>query len=204
MGTGHWGGGCARRHDAGRQHRFGDGARTASRDQELAGAAVGMAGARTGDFMAANFINCARCEAPFALLPGESLPKGWILVDGEPVCADCANVAPAMEAMLRRVIQESPRAIAIGPGAAVGEDGRPIETPSRFRGCRIGHEIALGLVGIEIRAGAAPPPGRDERVRFLLHANELDLLIIELDTIRAELAASQTPGTAAREGGLNG
>jgi hypothetical protein len=134
-----------------------------------------------------NIVHCSKCTAPFALLAGETMPKGWTIVDGEPVCGDCTNVGPSMEAMMRRVIQDSPRAVAIGPAE-----------PSRFRGCRIGHEIALGTAAIEIRAGANPPEGRDERVRFLLHGNELDHLIIELSAIRAELTAS--PPTDAGEG----
>lgn len=64
---------------------------------------------------------------------------------------------------------------------------------NRFRGCRIGHEIQLGAVGLQIRGGATPPNGRDERVQFLLMPEDLDEMIVCLSAIRAELQQIEHP-----------
>lgn len=134
-------------------------------------------------------IQCARCNSGFVLLPGQELPPRWKLVGGAPVCTDCARPKNKDRAAPDRSSRER----------SIGSTER-----SRFRGCRIGHEIALGQAAIQIRAGGRPPEGRDEAVQFMLDQNAIDQLIIELHVIRAELTASMLPGTVAREGGLNG
>lgn len=127
---------------------------------------------------------CARCETAVVLAAGE-LPKGWVIVDGGAICADCdaaTSRRPQPRLCEPTGLQPAPRAKekAIGPAA-----------PARYRGCRVGHEIALGHAAIQIRAGASPPGGRDEAVQFLLDENGMDQLIIELGVIRAELVASR-------------
>lgn len=134
-------------------------------------------------------VECARCETPAVLFtasdccsdgvgaPNAALPKGWALVAGKPHCPDCRR-GPS------RLV--SPR-----PPSTAPRGLRPIgpDQAGRYRGCRVGHEIALGHAAIQVRAGASPPPGRDEAVQFLLDANGFDELIIELSAIRAELVA---------------
>lgn len=65
--------------------------------------------------------------------------------------------------------------------------------PSRVRGCRVTHQIIGGMARIDIRAGGHPPPGRDERVPFLISAAELDDLRAHLDGIRADLVQAEHP-----------
>jgi hypothetical protein len=133
-------------------------------------------------------IHCAGCDSRFVLLPSQDLPPGWQLVDGiAPVCTDCTRPKNT----LRAAPDRSSRERSFGPSER-----------SRFRGCRVGHEIALGQVAIQIRAGARPPEGRDEAVQFLLGPQDLDEMIVHMRAIRAELTASQLPGTFAREGGM--
>ncbi len=63
---------------------------------------------------------------------------------------------------------------------------------SRFRGCRLGHEIVRNLVNLRIHAGSAPGrPAVDEPAQFLLGLSGLDDLLDELRTIRAELADAE-------------
>jgi hypothetical protein len=114
---------------------------------------------------------CSACEIWTILADRDVLPKGWTLVDGEILCSDCA---PPRGGALRQAVR-----------AAAPAEPKP--KPARFHGCRIGHEIAFGIVAIQIRAGATPPAGRDDRVQFLLAPHELDELIIELAAIRAKL-----------------
>lgn len=148
-----------------------------------------------------HMIQCANCESSFVLLPGQELPPSWKVIDGEPLCGDCA---PPRKGALRAAIREGECDRPTGPTGrshphqSVGPDER-----SRFRGCRVGHEIVLGFVAIQIRAGAKAPPGRDEAVQFMVDRHEIDELIIHLSAIRAELVASQTPGAAAREGAVS-
>jgi hypothetical protein len=150
----------------------------------------------TIDIPPPRLIRCVNCESQFVLLPGQTLPPRWKLIGGEPVCTDCATpekgALRAATGRMPRVEPASTRSIGV------------TEQPRKYHGYRIGYEIALGFAAIQIRAGSKPPPGRDEAVQFMLDRHELDDLVIHLSTIRAELVASQTPGTAAREGRLNG
>lgn len=118
---------------------------------------------------------CGACERWTVLADRDAMPKGWVLIDGEALCPDCAR--PRAGA-LREAIRDD--ALVQAP-----------KQPSRFRGCRIGHEIAFGIAAIQIRAGAEAPQGRDERVQFLLAPHELDELIIELGAIRDQLTQSE-------------
>lgn len=118
---------------------------------------------------------CANCESS-VVLAGEQLPKGWVVVEGQALCPDCAPPQPP--GALKAAIAESSakeKSVAMDMGE------------SRYRGCRIGHETAFGVAALQIRAGAKPPAGRDETVNFILDAHGLDELIIELSAIRAEL-----------------
>ena len=112
---------------------------------------------------------CARCEASVVLVLGQ-LPPGWRLKGGQATCSDCLRGASPLQPVV--------------PAAA---NGPARHTPHRYRGCRISHEIALGMAAIQIRAGATPPEGRDERVQFLLDVPAIEQLIVELGTIRAEI-----------------
>jgi hypothetical protein len=63
---------------------------------------------------------------------------------------------------------------------------------SRFRGCRVGHEIIRDHVVLEIRAGSIA--GRaidDEPAQFLISRTGLDDFIDELRSIRAKVAAAE-------------
>jgi hypothetical protein len=117
---------------------------------------------------------CSRCETTVVLV-GKALPRDWHIVDGEAVCGDCV---PDDRRMCRPRARPHANERRIGPAE-----------PSRHRGCRIRHEVAFGMAAIEIRAGTAPPLGRDEPVQFLMAPDGIDNLIIELDAIRAELKA---------------
>lgn len=129
---------------------------------------------------------CSGCER-WTVLAGTKPPKGWVVIDGQALCNDCA---PPPKGALRHAIGRSP----------AKSKSVPAGSNSRYRGCRVGHEVAFGLAALQIRAGASPPAGRDEEVQFLLDANALDELIIELSAIRAELVASAAPDAIVREG----
>ncbi|RST30138.1 hypothetical protein HMF7854_04335 [Sphingomonas ginkgonis] len=123
----------------------------------------------------AKLAQCERCETSVFLV-GDQLPEDWIRVNhpargSTAYCPDCQHAAPKARTSGARAIATQPA----GPA------------PSRHRGCRIGHEVALGIAAIQIRAGANPPPGRDEVVQFLLDPAALHELIVELGAIRAAL-----------------
>jgi hypothetical protein len=146
----------------------------------------------TIDIPPPRMIQCANCESHFVLLPGQDRPPHWKLLEGEPLCPDCA---PPPKGELRAATGRGPK---VEPAST-----RPIGASAqrrKYHGCRIGHEVALGFAAIQVRAGASPPDGRDEAVQFMLDAHEIDELIIHLHVIRSELVASQTPGTSTREG----
>jgi hypothetical protein len=147
----------------------------------------------TIDVLPPQVAYCAKCDFPFVLLAGQAVPPGWSVIDGEPLCTDCA---PPPKGALRVASGRMPR---IDPAKhkQVGAAG------SRFRGFGIGAEIVLGFAAIQIRGGASPAEEDGSAVQFMLDAEALDDFIIELGVIRAKLKASQTPGTAAREGTLS-
>jgi len=130
---------------------------------------------------------CSGCER-WVVLAGKELPSGWVIIKGQALCGDCA---PPPRGALRRATgrpSRKDRSVRAGIGK------------SRYRGCRVGHEVAFGLAALQIRAGATAPEGRDEAVQFLLDAHGLDELIIELSSIRQELVASTAPGAVVRDG----
>lgn len=126
---------------------------------------------------------CARCESTVVLMPDRRLPAKWQIVDGEAVCGDCAP---------RQKVPPKPRPV---PAS---------QAPSRFRGCRISHEVASGLATIQIRAGTVPPEGRDDAVSFMLDAHAIAELIIELGSLRDQVMKTGGPGTASAIGGARG
>jgi hypothetical protein len=63
---------------------------------------------------------------------------------------------------------------------------------SRFRGCRVGHEIIRDHVVLEIRAGSIGDRAiNDEPAQFLISRTGLDELIDELKSIRAKVAEAE-------------
>jgi hypothetical protein len=142
---------------------------------------------------------CARCDTT-VVLAGTQLPHSWAIVDGEPVCGDCRSLGLHLRDTVDQ-LQRGDRGDIVGALCGRRSTAKNVGGPDagRYRGCRIGADMVCGFAAMDLRAGANPPTGRDERIQFLLNANELDLLIIELSGIRAELLASQIPGTAARE-----
>lgn len=135
---------------------------------------------------------CAKCER-WICLAGSRLPRDWAEIEGQALCLDCAPKTARARAATG---WPSPRAMVLAvPTKSIGASAQS----ARYRGCRIGHDVALGLVALQIRAGASEPSGRDEVVQFLLDGCGLDQLIIELGVIRAELTAAQLPGTRAYE-----
>jgi hypothetical protein len=134
-----------------------------------------------------------RCGVTVLLTAGR-LPLDWRVVDGEARCGDCLRGSTVIVdlAKIRQIFRNRP----LQP---IGVEDELTARATPYRGCRIGDEIVCGFAAIEIRGGASAASGRDEAVSFLLDANELDQLIIELSGIRAELIASQITVTPVRE-----
>lgn len=134
---------------------------------------------------------CSNCERWAVLAAGcggkPQLPRGWVEIDGEALCGDCAPkpVRRAKKPEQRRLHQVGPL------------------KDAKFGGCRIAHEIALDTVGLRIHAGASARFGaRDEPVQFFLTAEGIDQLIIHLGEIRGELTSRAARPAAAGGGAL--
>ena len=139
-------------------------------DCETMRASVGEDGRATQDSPIPQSASCSRCEQTAILAEGK-LPKGWLLVEGEAVCADCA---------WSRRTDESQHQVSTPRHVAIGNEG------TRYGGCRVTHEVVRGgFVNLGIRGGWRPPDsGRDDAARFMLNAKGLDELIIHLSKVR--------------------
>lgn len=133
---------------------------------------------------------CGQCDTHAVLADDGKLPEGWIELKEPTVPGGKDARCPACKPLPRLKAREQTAEAELPSARFVDWTPQHVcigEPASRYRGCRMGHELAAGMAAIQFRAGAMRPDGRDEAVSFMLDAQGIDRLIIELAAIREQL-----------------